>query len=120
MIFAFVEDGTLEVLADTAQAESKWEGIDVENREVRFYDENGTYLQPHFTRPNHTEHFLGIIQIVTSGDYELISKLDAGGNDRFVCLSKTVALEPNRWFRELEDVKQYLINRAEQRMGCVG
>ncbi len=41
MIFAFVEDGNLEIVADAAEARRKYEGVDVENEVVRFFDEQG-------------------------------------------------------------------------------
>ena len=51
MIFVVVEDGTVEVL-DGLEAAQEYEPFDVENEVFLFYDEDGTWLRPRFTRPN--------------------------------------------------------------------
>ena len=56
MIFAVVEDGTVKVLENEAVAQT-WEPIDVESRAAVFYAEDGTWLEPRFTRPNRYRFF---------------------------------------------------------------
>lgn len=46
MLFVFVEDGTLEVVADLDEARRRYEPIDVESRVFIFYDERGRPLEP--------------------------------------------------------------------------
>ena len=46
MIFAFLEDGTLEVLESETDAQRDYERIDVESGTVRLYDEAGVFLEP--------------------------------------------------------------------------
>jgi hypothetical protein len=46
VIFAFVEDGSVEIKRDLAEVRRDFEAIDVENFVVAFYDENGTPLEP--------------------------------------------------------------------------
>ena len=107
MIFIFIEDGTLEILASPEQARQKCEGIDVENGAFKFFDEDGTYLEPRFTRPNKAQRFLGIISWVESGEFELVRVPDSE-EDIFIRLSKTVELEPNQWFNDLDEVRRFL------------
>ncbi len=52
MIFIFVEDGTLEVVNSVEEVRRNCEGIDVENGVFRFFDENGSQLEPRFTKLN--------------------------------------------------------------------
>ena len=77
VIFAFVEDGTLEIYGSAAEAIRANEGIDVEDRVVHFYDENGVYLEPRFSTPNRRGKLFGLIGWVQSGVYELVANPDA-------------------------------------------
>jgi hypothetical protein len=57
VVFAFVEDGTLSVYETATDAIRQYEGIDVEDGVVHFYDEKGTYLEPRFSTPNKRGRF---------------------------------------------------------------
>ncbi len=110
MIFVFIEDGALEILASPEQVRQECEGIDVKNGAFKFFDEDGTYLEPRFTRPNKAGRFLGVIPWVGSGEFEPVRVPDSE-EDISMCLSKTVELEPNQWFNDLDEVRQFIQNR---------
>lgn len=112
MVFAFLEDGTLVVHESAADAIRQYEGIDVESRVVRFYDESGTYLEPRFTTPNRTGKTLGLFRWVVSGTYELVPNPSAGEDSFALALHETSVLEPNRWFASLDDLKAGLAARG--------
>ena len=111
MIFAFVEDGTLQVKADLAEVRRDWEGIDVESRAVEFYDEDGRALEPVFTRPNRQGRLLWMVRWVESGEYELRPATDPSMDPISVKLAETAHLHPNPWFDTLDDVRRYLAGR---------
>jgi hypothetical protein len=108
MIFAFVEDGTLELIDSAAEAQRQYEGIDVEGGIVRFYDETGMYLEPIFKTPNRTGKILGVLGWVASGTYDLVSNPSADQNSFALALFETVTLAPNRWFSSIEHLKSEL------------
>ena len=113
MIFAFAEDGMVTVHHDEADAKREWEPIDVESRAVVFYDADGTWLEPHFVKPNKTSFFR---LISNRGDYQLVRsperppEIDSIG----VALDEAAGIEPNPSFSSLESLRQYLL---AQRMG---
>lgn len=110
MIFVFIDDGTLEVIASPEEARQRYEGIDVEGGALEFFDEDGTRLEPRFTRPNRSGRFLGILGWVESGLFELV-RAPGSEEDIFTRLSETVRLEPNQWFDDLNEIRQFLKNR---------
>lgn len=116
MIFVFIEDGTLEVVASLQEARRNYEGIDVESGIFQFFDEYGIYLEPRFTKPNRTGRFLGIFSWVESGEYELVPNPDAEEDSILEKLSEQILLAPNVWFRNLEEVKSYLKSRSTRRV----
>jgi hypothetical protein len=112
MIFAFVEDGTLEVHEDLVAVQREYEGVDVENEVVRFYDESGTYLEPKFIVPNRRGRLPGIFGWVSSGVFELVANPDAPQDSFALALHETVSLSPNRWFATLEHLKSALARKG--------
>lgn len=112
MVFAFLEDGTLEVHATPLAATRQYEGIDVESGVVRFYDESGTYLEPRFTTPNRQGKTLGLIPWVVSGTYELEPNPSAEADPFALALHETSVLEPNPWFASLDELKVRLAARG--------
>lgn len=107
MIFAYNEDGTLEVVADVTEARGRFESSDVESGAVRLFDSSGKPLQPVF--PNRTEKkFLGMRVSSDPGPYELAAATD--DDERLdQALGPTVVLMPNRWFPNLDAVHAHLI-----------
>ncbi|MGH7637122.1 MAG: hypothetical protein ACREOK_05680 [Gemmatimonadaceae bacterium] len=102
MIFAYNEDGTLEVVADVTEARGRFESSDVESGAVRLFDSRGKPLQPHF--PNRTEKkFLGMRMSSDPGPYEL-APATGDGEMLEQALGPTVVLMPNRWFPSLDAV----------------
>jgi hypothetical protein len=108
VIFAFGEDGTLEVFGTAAEATLQYEGIDVESGVVRFYDEHGTFLEPRFTTPNRRGRILGLMEWVESGTYELVPNPTADEDSFALALYETQVLEPNQWFSSVEELKTSL------------
>jgi hypothetical protein len=111
MIFAFVEDGSLEIKRDLSEVRRDFEAVDVENLVVEFYDEDGRPLQPVFTRPNRRRKVLGFLVSLEQGEFELRTTQDATWDPIEVKLNQTVALEPNPFFNSLEDIRAHLLKR---------
>ena len=118
LIFAFVEDGTLEVFSGTIEARRNYEGIDVESGTVRFYDAMGTFLRPQFTTPNRNGKLLGPIGWVASGTYELVPNKDATEDSFALALYETNTLDPNPWFKSLDELKDLASRRRRLRGLC--
>jgi hypothetical protein len=112
VIFAFLEDGTLQIYETAAEAIRDHEGIDVESGTVRFYDENGAYLEPRFSVPNRRGKFFGLFGWVSSGVYELVASPRASEDSFALALYETAALVPNRWFASVEQLKTELAARG--------
>lgn len=112
MIFAFIEDGTLDVVSDADEARREYEGVDVESGVIRFYDERGTPLSPRFTVPNRRGRFLGLFPWVSSGVYDLAPDPDTPCDSFALALRETVALAPNRWFASLDELRDTLRARG--------
>ena len=112
MIFAFVEDGTLEVYESTQAAISHYEGLDVESGVVRFYDESGTYLEPRFSEPNRRGKLLGVVGWGASGKYELVPDPSADEDSIALALYEASTLSPNPWFASMEQLKAALSDKG--------
>ncbi len=112
MIFAFTEDGVLEILESAAQACTRYEGVDVDAGAVQFYDADGRPLVARFSAPNRSDRLLGLLPWVESGVYELVEGAE-NSNDAFaLALYETTALTSNRWFDSLEHLKGALRTRG--------
>lgn len=59
VVFAFVEDGSLEVKRDLFEVRRDPEAGGVENLVVKFYDQKGTPLKAVFGTPNRRHKLLG-------------------------------------------------------------
>ena len=112
LVFAFDEDGTLSVFDSASGAISEYEGIEVENGVVKFYDSCGIYLQPVFTTPNTSGKLLGLVPWVASGEYALTPNSGTGGDSFALALSNTVSLNPNSWFATLAQLKAELSEKG--------
>ena len=75
---------------------------------MQFFDENGRRLKPHFTVPNRSGKYLGIIRWVESGVYELVPDPDPAADSIEIALGETSLMEPNRWFASLDEVRAAL------------
>ena len=114
MIFAFVEDGSLEIKRDLFEVRRDFEAVDVENLVVEFYDQKGTPLKAVFTKPNRRQKVLGVILALEQGEFELRPTDDPTWDPIEVMLDQTVTLEPNPFFNSLEEVRAHLAKvRAE-------
>jgi hypothetical protein len=112
MIFAFVDDGTLEVYDTLAEVQSEFEGVDVESGAVHFYDKKGIYLEPRFTTPNRSGKIIGQLSWVASGTYDLVPNPNAEQDSFARALYKTAVLNPNPWFPSLEALKSSLASQG--------
>ena len=114
MIFAFGEDGTLELFADLGEVRVHCEGIDVESGVWDFYDENGEPLLPVFRTPSRIRTYLfGLFSSVTSSqDFSFKPAADATEPSLLQCLSPSVVLAPNSRFSSIDEVRSYLEGRS--------
>jgi hypothetical protein len=71
-ILAFADDRTLHIYDSEVKATQEWEGVDVENKVVTFYNSEGIYLKPTFTKENKFGKALGLFPWSISGTYTLI------------------------------------------------
>jgi hypothetical protein len=114
MLFAMVEDGTVRVLPDHASAKRAFEGIDVENRVVVFYSEDGTLLVPQFLRANKRKWF-GLV--AENGEYELVAAPDGAPEyDTFeVAINEAEGVEPNPHFKSASEIRAYVEGQKNAR-----
>ncbi len=105
MIFAFAEDGGLEILKDVGEAQGSCEGIDVESGVYLFFDVQGKALKLVFTRPNESGKFLGMTR-VQSGEYMLVPDEQADQDSFTLCLREARSLQSNPWFENLDEIKK--------------
>jgi hypothetical protein len=107
MLFAYCEDGTLEVVADEVEARRQFEGYDVESGAVRLFDAAGNALMPVF--PERSERkFLGIRISDDPGPFELVPSAERGTTSLQEAFGPSVVLMPNRWFKDLGAVRTHL------------
>jgi hypothetical protein len=98
MIFAYIDDGTLDVLADLADARRRYAGPDIEDGVVRLFDERGAPL--------------GVTYPSAAGDhsraYDLRPDVSSGSELLAVVLDEVNVLMANPWFPEVDDVRAHL------------
>lgn len=111
MIFAFNEEGTLEILEGADDARRDYEGIDVEAGMVTFYDEHGTPLAPVFSVPNRHGRILGLFPWSASGVFDLVPEPAGTGDSFALALFEAGSLKPNRWFSTIDRLKNTLRER---------
>ncbi len=111
MIFAFVEDGSVEVVAGPGEAARGYEGIDVESDVYEFFDEDGCRLEPRFSKPNRGGRFLRLFRWAESGEFELVRSADAGPEEFDAQLRGSSVLKPNPWFRSLAELRRHVEGR---------
>jgi hypothetical protein len=109
MIFAFVEDGSLEIKRDLSEVRRDFEAVDVEDLVVEFYDDKGHPLEPVFTRPNRRRSFLGFFVSLEQGEFELRPTQDPAWDPIEIMLDEAVTLEANPFFKSLDEVRAYLL-----------
>jgi hypothetical protein len=113
LIFAFLDDGTLQVHGSVAAVTGRFEGADVESGAVQFYDETGTFLEPRFSMARRKARFLGWLGWRSAGDaYELHPNPAADPDSFAIALYETITLAPNPWFASMEQLKSELATRG--------
>ena len=70
MIFVYQDDGSLCVMESVAQANQRYEAIDVENSEYTFLDDSGRVLKPVFGAPT-KKKWLFFFSIADPGPFAL-------------------------------------------------
>ena len=117
MIFVDNRDSTLSVYEDIEGVQRDYEGIDVEDELVRFWDANGDPLEPSFVRPNLRSGFL-----VSSGQYTLVPSFEPRSTLQDILRLDEeegfVYLNDNPFFATLADVAAYVgLPRPERPRG---
>jgi hypothetical protein len=109
MILAFIEDGTLEVLADLDEARRHFDPADVESGVVAFYDGRGHPLHARF--PHRSERrVLGFRVDADLGPFELVPGAPGATSAAAPvgdAIASASAMTPNRWFASLEEVRAH-------------
>lgn len=114
MIIVFAEDQTVSVFPDLASVQGECEAIDVEEGAFRFFDELGRRLVPRFTAPVRRSRLLFGIGLVGGGNFEL--DLDPEDQSAFeTSLANAVAIEPNRWFATIADLRLYVAENCKRK-----
>ena len=102
MIFVLAtDDWGLEVFPTKEEAIAACEGIDVEEGNYLFWDNDGSSLEARFSTPNKHGSFT-----VVSGVYDLLP--EDNGDPLVSVLSKAKYLEANSWFSSVEAVRRHL------------
>lgn len=107
MLFAYNDDGRLEVVADVAEARRQFASSDVESGAIRLFDAAGQPLTPAF--PQRSERrFLGMRISSDPGPFDLLPSREPDAETLPQALGPTVVLMPNQWFGTLEAVQSHL------------
>ena len=107
MLFAYNEDGTLEVLADEAEARRQFQAQDVESGTIRLFDASGNPLAANF--PQRSERkFLGVRISSHPGPFHLAPSSAPDAETLADAFGPTVVLMPNKWFANLDAVRAHL------------
>jgi hypothetical protein len=110
MLFAYNDDGRLEVVADEDEARRSFEATDVETGVIRFFDSRGEPLTPRFPQRS-PKKFLGMSISNDPGPFELVPGGD-GEETLLDALGPTVVLMKNRWFTDIDAVRAHLSGNA--------
>ena len=107
MLFAYNEDGTLQVVADVDEARRHFEANDVESGAIRLFDQMGRPLSAVF--PHRSERkFLGIRVSDDRGQYDLVTSEQNAVEALGAVLETAVVLMPNPWFADLAAVRLHV------------
>lgn len=110
MLFAYNEDGTLQVVADIDDARRHFEPRDVESGAIRLFDAAGRPLSPVFPKRSDRK-FLGIRLSDDLGPYDLLAR-DADASDSLgAVLEEANVLMPNPWFADLGAVRVHIMRK---------
>jgi hypothetical protein len=107
MLFAYCDDGSLEVVADEAEARRQFDSADLESGVIRLFDSTGEPLTPVF--PERSERkFLGMRVSDDRGAFSLSPSKDSDAESLRDAFAPSVVLRPNRWFKDLDEVLAHL------------
>jgi hypothetical protein len=107
MLFAYNDDGRLEVIADEAAARSSFEPSDVDAGVIRFFDDRGLPLTARF--PHRREKkILGVVVSSDPGQFHLEPSSTDDDETLLEALGPTVVLMKNQWFDTVDAVRGHL------------
>lgn len=111
MLFAYNEDGTLEVVADLEEARRHFERRDVESGAIRLFDAGGKSLSPVF--PHRSERkVLGFRVSEDPGPYDLVVRDTVAAESFEAVLEEANVLMPNPWFPDLAALRSHFERRS--------
>lgn len=113
MLFAYNDDGTLEVLASQDDARTHFEGHDVESGAIRFFDADGRPMIPSF--PKRSERrILGMRVSDDRGPFELAITNASDAESLEDALAPSSVMMPNRWFTDIDAVRAHLAAASDK------
>ena len=92
MLFGYMDDGSLDVVADEKEAKALFDPSNVESGVVRIFDAKGKPLAATFT----------------GGDYTLSPEKDQKAETLQQAFGPILALMPNKWFKDIDAVYAHL------------
>ena len=110
MLFAYNDDGRLEVIGDEEEARRSFAASDVEAGVIRFFDSGGAPLTARFPQRSR-KRFLGMSISSDPGPFELAPSTD-GGETLLDALGPTIVLMKNEWFADMDAVRAHLARSA--------
>src|SRR5262245_37916725 len=93
MLFGYMDDGSLDVVADENEAKAKFDPDNVESGVVRIFDANGKPLAATFSKP---------------GAYSLAPDKTAGAETLQQAFGPILALMANKYFKDIDAVYAHL------------
>ena len=111
-IFAFREDGVIQILESIDAVKRSCDGRDWDAGVWAFYDFSGCPLEPVFVRPNRYYTFLWLIHWSRPGDFKLEKVCPQGRDAIETALCESHALLPNPVFGSFPEVCAHLESRG--------
>ena len=112
MLFAYIDDGRLEVLEDVTEARREYASGDIESGTIRLFDGAGNPLTAVF--PARSERkFLGMVISSDPGPFELVPSVEPEAEKLVDAFGPSVVLMPNRWFTDVAAVRAHLAGASE-------
>jgi hypothetical protein len=114
MIFAILDDGTLQVHEGLADVRRRHEAPDIESGAVRLFDVGGRPLTPEFEGPVTERGLFGLRWADPVAPFTLVPAA-ADVPDLSASLRAVVQMEANAHFSTLDGVRTYLASEARGR-----
>jgi hypothetical protein len=111
MLFAYIDDGRLEVLEDIAAARREYASDDIESGTIRLFDDAGNPLTAVF-QARSARKFLGMVISDDRGPFDLVPSAQPDAEKLVDAFAPSVVLMPNRWFKDVDAVRAHLATAA--------